>query len=107
GERYGKDFAYTFAVPAGQRYLVRLHFAEIFDNGAGRRIENVYINQHEVLTNLDIFTAAGGMSTALVKVFPGVTPDAQGNLVIRVVSTADSPDQNAKISAIEILKGVE
>jgi predicted alpha-1,2-mannosidase len=106
-ERYGKDFAYTFAVPEGQRYLVRLHFAEIFDNGAGRRIENVFINQHEVLTNLDIFAAAGGMNTALVREFPGVTPDDRGNLVIRVASAADSPDQNAKISAIEILKDVE
>jgi len=106
-ERYGKDFTYTFAVPEGQRYLVRLHFAEIFDNGAGRRIENIFINQREVLTDLDIFTAAGGMNTALVREFPGVTPDDRGNLVIRVASTADSPDQNAKISAIEILKDVE
>lgn len=106
-ERYGKDFTYTFAVPEGQRYLVRLHFAEIFDNGAGRRIENVFINHREVLTNFDIFTAAGGLNTALVREFPGVTPDDQGNLVIRVASTADSPDQNAKISAIEILRDVE
>ena len=34
-ERYGNDFTYTFPVPMGQHYLVRLHFAEIFDNGAG------------------------------------------------------------------------
>ncbi len=106
-ERYGKDFTYTFAVPEGQRYLVRLHFAEIFDNGAGRRIEDVFINHREVLTNLDIFTAAGGMNTALVREFPGVKPGNRGNIVIRVASTADSPDQNAKISAIEILKDVE
>ena len=103
-ERYGNDFTYTFPVPMGQRYLVRLHFAEIFDHGAGARLENVYINHRQVLTNLDIFAAAGGMNTALVREFPNVMPDHRGNISIRVAAAPDSPDQNAKISAIEILK---
>ncbi|MGH7951533.1 MAG: GH92 family glycosyl hydrolase, partial [Limisphaerales bacterium] len=103
-ERYGKDFTYTFSVPKGQRYLVRLHFAEIFDNGAGQRIENVFINRREVLTNLDIFTAAGGMNAALIKEFHNIRPNRRGDISIRITSTDDSPDQNAKISAIEILK---
>jgi hypothetical protein len=103
-EHYGKDFTYTFPVPEGQRYLVRLHFAEIFDDGAGRRLENIYINRRQVLTNLDIFSAADGMNKAMVKEFPGVHPDDRGNISIRVTSTSESPDQNAKISAIEILK---
>ncbi|HUA39559.1 MAG TPA: GH92 family glycosyl hydrolase [Candidatus Sulfopaludibacter sp.] len=103
-ERYGKDFTYRFAVPAGQSYLVRLHFAEIFDNAAGTRLENIYVNRRPVLTNFDIFTAAGGMNKALVKEFPGIHPNRRGNISIRITSTADSPDQNAKISGIEILK---
>ncbi len=103
-ERYGKDFTYTFPVPEGQGYLVRLHFAEIFDDGAGRRLENIFINRRAVLTNFDIYSAAGGMNKALVKEFPNVRPNRQGNISIRVTSTADSPDQNAKISAIEIVK---
>jgi predicted alpha-1,2-mannosidase len=104
GERYGRDFTYTFAVPRDRHYLVRLHLAEIFDNGAGRRIENIFINHREVLTNLDIFAAAGGMNKALVREFPDIAPDAQGNIVIRISAAPDSPDQNAKISGIEILK---
>jgi hypothetical protein len=103
-ERYGKDFTYTFKVPEGQRYLVRLHFAEVFDGQAGARVENAYINRQQVLTNLDIFAAAGGKNRALIKEFPNVTPDQHGGISIRIASATDSPDQNAKISAIEILK---
>ncbi|MDE3068802.1 MAG: GH92 family glycosyl hydrolase [Verrucomicrobiota bacterium] len=102
-ERYGSDFTYTFPVPAGQRYLVRLHFAEIFDDGAGRRIENIDINGKPALANLDIYSAAGGMNKAVVRDFPDVAPDARGNIVIRIASAANSPDQDAKISGIEIL----
>ncbi|HTV63037.1 MAG TPA: GH92 family glycosyl hydrolase, partial [Verrucomicrobiae bacterium] len=102
-ERYGNDFTYSFQVPRG-RYLVRLHFAEVFDNGAGTRLENIYINRRPVLTNFDIFVAAGGMNKALVKEFHGVRPNRRGTINIRVAATPDSPDQNAKISGIEILK---
>ncbi len=103
-ERYGNDLTYVFAVPKNVRYLLRLHFAEIFDNGAGRRLENVAVNGKPVLTNLDIFTAAGGLNKALVKEFPDITPDAKGNIAIRVASAPNSPDRNAKLSGIEILE---
>ena len=102
-ECYGNDFAYTFPVPNGGPYLVRLHFAEIFDDGAGKRLENIAINGQPVLTDFDIFAAAGGLNKALVKDFPNITPDMQGNIVIHITSAPDSPDHNAKISGIEIL----
>jgi predicted alpha-1,2-mannosidase len=102
-ERYGRDFAYCFPVPKAGRYHVRLHFAEVFDDSAGRRLLDVHLNGQPVLTNLDIFAAAGGMNKALVKDFDDVTPDAQGNIVIRISSPPNSPDRNAKISGIEIL----
>jgi predicted alpha-1,2-mannosidase len=103
-ERYGKDFAHCFAVPTGRLYHVRLHFAEIFDDGAGQRVENVQLNGRTVLPNLDIFQAAGGMNKALVRDFDHIAPDANGNIVVRVSAAPDSPDQNAKISGIEILE---
>jgi hypothetical protein len=102
-ERYGRDFTYTFPVPGTGRYLVRLHFAEIFDDGAGRRVENIHINGKPALTNFDIFVAAGGLNKAVVKEFPGIVPDAHGNITIRTSAAPGSPDQNAKISGIEIL----
>ena len=103
-ERYGKDFTYAFAVPAGQRYLVRLHFAEIFDNNAGARREDIFINNRPVLTDFDVFAAAGGLNRALVQEFADISPNPHGEIIIRVASTPDSPDQNAKISGIEILQ---
>ncbi len=103
-EYYANDFTYTFPVPKDGHYLVRLHFAEVFDNGAGNRLENIAINGEPVLTDFDIFAAAGGLNKALVKEFPNLTPDAQGNIVIRISTTPNSPDHNAKISGIEILR---
>jgi hypothetical protein len=102
-ERYGKDFAHCFAVPKGQ-YHVRLHFAEIFDNSAGQRIENIEINGQLVLKDFDVFAAAGGLNKAVVKDFAHISPNAEGNIVVRVLAAPGSPDQNAKISGIEILE---
>ena len=103
-ERYGSDFTYAIPVPKGHVYTVRLHFAEIFDSGAGMRRENIFINNHPALSHFDIFTEAGGLNKALVREFNGVAPDAHGNISIRITAAKDSPDQNAKISGIEILE---
>ncbi len=103
-ERYGRDFSYVYPVPKDGRYLVRLHFAEIFDDGAGRRLENIYVNSKPVLKDFDIFAAAGGLNKAVAKEFPGIAPDERGNIVIRVTTTPESPDKNAKLSGLEILK---
>ena len=102
-ERYGRDFSYVYPVPKDGRYLVRLHFAEIFDDGPGRRLENIYINGRIVLKDFDIFAAAGGLNKAIVKEFSGIQPDDRGNIVVRVTTTPESPDKNAKLSGLEIL----
>ena len=57
-----------------------------------------------VLTNFEIFAAAGGVNKAVVKDFPGILPNKNGNIVISFAATPGSPDQNAKVSGIEILK---
>ncbi len=102
-ERYGKKIDFVFPGLQPAHYLVRLHFAEVFDGNAGERIEDVQINNQLVLSNLDIFVAAGGMNKALVKDIPNVVPDGKGKISICVSSTEASPDHNAKISGIEIL----
>ncbi|HWB58547.1 MAG TPA: GH92 family glycosyl hydrolase, partial [Chthoniobacteraceae bacterium] len=104
GEWFGRDFTYSFPATPGAHYLVRLHFAEVFDSGDGTRLENIWINGRQVLKDFDIFATAG-VNKAVVKEFPSVAPDENGNIVIRVASAPRSPDRNAKISAIEILDG--
>ena len=101
-ERYGSPLPYTLPVPPGGPYTVRLHFAELFDSDPGLRIENVSINGTVVLPNFEILAAAGGVNKAVVKDFPGISPDKNGNIVITFAPTPSSPDQNAKVSGIEI-----
>lgn len=102
-ERFSSDFTYRFPVPAGVLYTVRLHFAEIFDNQAGQRLENIYIGRREVLTNLDIYAEAGA-NKALVKEFTNIRPNRRGLISIRITASDKATDKNAKISGIEILK---
>jgi predicted alpha-1,2-mannosidase len=102
-ERYADQLTYSFPVPANHRYTVRLHFAEVFDSGVGTRLENAYINRHQVLTNLDIF-AEVGKNKALVKEFTNLRPSRRGTISIRITTTDSSPDKNAKISGLEILQ---
>jgi hypothetical protein len=44
------------------------------------------------------------MYKAVVREFPDITPDAKGDVTIRIYTKENSPDRNAKISGIEILK---
>lgn len=102
-ERYGPDFSFRFPVPANGHYTVRLHFAEIFASKPGVRRENIDLNGTRVLSDFCIATMAG-QNKAMVKEYKNVAPDAGGNIVVRVSAVPGSTDQNAKISAIEILK---
>jgi hypothetical protein len=102
-ERYGNPgFSYSFSVPSGN-YQVTLKFAEIFDATPGQRIFNVSINGTQVLTNFEIFAAAGGMNRAIDRVFNNIAPNAAGQIVIQFASTAASPDKNSKVDAIQVI----
>jgi hypothetical protein len=91
-------------VPKDSRYQVRLHFAEIFNSDIGSRVENISLNGQVVLKDFDILKTAGAMNKAVVKEFNDIAPDNQGNIVIRITAAPQSPDKNAKICGIEILK---
>jgi fibronectin type 3 domain-containing protein len=93
-ERFG-TFSYNVPVQPGS-YTVSLKFAEIYWTQAGKRVFNVSINGTQVLSNFDIYAAAGAR-TAIDKSFPVTTSSNQ--IAISFQTVVD----NAKISSIEIV----
>jgi hypothetical protein len=98
-ERFG---AFTYTIPnltPGASYTVMLHFAEIYWTAAGKREFNVLINGTQVLTNFDIFAAAGGEDIAIVKSFSATANSAGAISIQFTTGAADLP----KVSGIEIV----
>ncbi len=99
-ERWGNS-TYTFpALVPGAAYLVRLHWAEISPsvNAVGDRRFHVAINGTQVLTNFDIWAAAGGKFKAVTRTFPANASGA-GQIVIAFTQGAAN---EAKIGGIEV-----
>ncbi|WP_353065579.1 malectin domain-containing carbohydrate-binding protein [Tunturibacter psychrotolerans] len=95
----------TYTIPnlsAGNTYTVVLHFAELFFTAPNSRLFNVSINGAQVLTNFDIFAAAGNASfTAAVETIPNITP-VNGQIVIAFTNgTNDQP----MVNGIELQTG--
>jgi len=100
-ERYG-NVTYTFPnLTAGSQYTVRLHFAELYQTAAGKRVFNVAINSTTVLSNFDIYATAGGNYKALVREYTA-TANASGQIMIQFTTVTD----NATIGGIEILTSI-
>jgi beta-glucosidase len=96
----GPGTTFTYTIPgftAGTNYLVRLHFCETYFTTAGSRVFNVSINGTQVLTNFDIFAAAGGQNIANIQQFTEPA-NSSGQFVILFTSVTN----NALISGIEI-----
>ncbi len=90
--------AFGFAVPVlNGNYQVRLHFAELNKSAANTRTFDVRLENTTVLSNFDIWTAAGGIDRAIVRQFPVTVTD--GVMTIDFIRRIE----NAKISAIEIV----
>jgi beta-glucanase (GH16 family) len=96
----GRDGNFTYTIPgfaAGSSHTLRLHFAETFWTSAGSRIFNVSINGTKVLTNFDIFAAAGAMNKAVIEQFTA-SANSSGQFVIQFTTVKD----NSLINGIEI-----
>jgi len=95
--RFG-NFTYTLpGFTAGSAHTVRLHFSENFWTAAGQRVFNVSINGTQVLTNFDIFAAAGAQNKAVIRAFV-VNADSSGRYVVQFTSVVN----NSSVSGIEI-----
>ena len=91
-ERYG---AMNYVIPdrSGQQ-AVTLYFAETYVTGPGERVFDVSINGTTVLSNFDIFAAAGGANRAIASTF-STSADANGNVVIEFIPGTENPKINA------------
>jgi endo-1,4-beta-xylanase len=98
-ERYG-EFTYTIpGFTSGRAVSVTLYFQESFWSAAGQRRFNVAINGATVLTQFDIFAAAGGANRAIARTF-NATANSSGQVVIQF-TRGGGPD-NAKICGITV-----
>jgi hypothetical protein len=91
---------FTYTIPgfaAGSSQTVRLHFAETFFTTAGSRTFNVIINGAQVLTNFDIFAAAGAQNKAVIEQF-AAPANSHGQYVIQFTSVINQ----SLLSGIEI-----
>ncbi len=80
---------YNFAglVP-GAPYNVQLHFAETYWSGPGKRQFNVSLNNKLVLSQFDIFAAAGAQNTAVEESFAATADPLSGSIVVSLTSGA-------------------
>lgn len=102
-ERFG-NFIYTIPATDG-RYAVTLKFAETWfgpgqpgAGGVGSRLFDVFCNGTSLLRNFDVFRSAGGAQRAVERTFHGLTPNAQGKIVLSFVPVVNY----ASVNAIEV-----
>jgi chitodextrinase len=96
----GRVGNFTYTIPGlapGSSHTVRLHFAETFFSSVGSRTFNVSINGTQVLTNFDIFAAAGVKNKAVIEQF-GATANASGQVIIQFTSVVNQ----SLVSGIEV-----
>jgi chitodextrinase len=82
---------FTYTIPGfspGSSHTIRLHFAETFFSTAGSRTFNVSINGTQVLTNFDVFAAAGAKNKAVIEQFT-VNANASGQYVVQFTSVVN------------------
>ncbi len=99
-ERWGNS-TYTFnSLVPGAGYSVRLHWAEISPSvtATGGRRFNLAINGAQVLTNFDIYAAAGAKFKAIARQFI-VVASGSGQIILQFAQGAAN---EAKIGGIEI-----
>src|SRR5882724_9098431 len=103
-EHLGVTFSARFDCPGGA-YETTLYDAETHWTAVGQRLFNVSIQGQPVLSNFDIFAAAGGANKAIVLTFTNTVSNGQLKIDFTGITTAF--ETNARISAIRIRKIVD
>jgi hypothetical protein len=99
-ERYSTasgGYSYLFDCPPGI-YETTLLEAETYWSGAGKRVFNAFIQVQQVLTNFDIFVAAGGQNIPISRVFTNAVTNSQLQILFTPVV------DNARVSGVQVRK---
>jgi RHS repeat-associated protein len=96
GRTSSTSFSFAASLPNGS-YTVTLKFAELYATAAGQRVFNVSLEGTTVLTNFDVFAAAGGAYRAHDRTFAVTVNDGQLNVVFTKVTGV------AYVAAIEVV----
>jgi hypothetical protein len=91
-------FYYEFDCPEGI-YETTLLEAETYWSGTGQREFNVFLQGRQVLTNFDIYAAAGGMNIPISLVFTNAVTNSQ----LQILFTPGAAD-NARVSGVQVRK---
>ena len=104
-QREGKYFTYAIGnLPASTSYSVELSFVEHDYSAAAKRVFNVYLQGSRVISNLDVYGAAGGKNRAYQRTFAAKT-SAGGVLSIRMRSDQAGCKDYATVSTIRLYRG--
>jgi hypothetical protein len=101
GEHFGQNFTCKFDCPNGL-YQIQMLDAETYWTAAGQRKFNLFINGTQVLSNFDIFAAAGGQNIAITRTFTAAV--TTGQIVMQFQGVATGSDVNARVSGIRVVK---
>jgi len=97
-----ENMSCTFdGLKANAPYLLRLHFAELYHQTAGKRSCDVVVNGTKVLENYDIVEKAGKALKAITET-ASVTSDADGKIQVEFKTVRDQ----ALVNGIELLEEV-
>jgi hypothetical protein len=98
-ERYDNPGVTTCTIPApAGTYLLTIKFSEIYFTAVGQRVFNVTINGVHVLSNFDIFAAAGGEYKAIDKT---IMVTSTGTIIVSFVKGTAN---NAKYDSIQLVQ---
>jgi len=86
------------------RYTVRLAFAELDHQAAGKRVFDIKLQGQAVAEKVDVFQQAGGRNKPLVKEFKGIEADRELSIEFVPAAANPAPDQMPVLQGIEVVR---
>jgi hypothetical protein len=86
------------------RYTVRLAFAELDHEAAGKRVFDIKIQGKVVTEDFDVFQQAGGRNKPLIKEFKRIDADQELSLEFVPAVANPAPDQLPILQGIEVVR---